>query len=74
MFDETIEVKRVDNRGDGVRKTIHVSTLEDGGKLIVIETQGIENFEDNPCHFYVGYYITDKNGKLIKEGWPIWGL
>ena len=74
MRSETIEVKRVDGSGDGFRKTIEIIPLEDGGKLIQIETKGIENFEDNPCLFYVGYFRTDKNGKLIQKDWPIWGL
>ena len=74
MFDKTIEVKKVDSRGDGCRKTIKVLPMEDGGKLIIIAVQIIENFVDNPGAFYVDYYRTDKNGRLVKKGTPVFGF
>ena len=74
MKEETIEVKRIDGRGDGSRKTIKVLPLENGGKMIFIAVQIIENFVDNPGAFYVDCYRTNKDGKLVEKSTPILGF
>lgn len=72
QFKKTIEVKKVDEHGDGARRTIRVIPREDGGRMIFIAVHIMENYEDCPIAFYVECYKIDKDGKLVEKSIPIW--